>query len=232
MNAHTDSVLGIDSLATGQRGVSNKQFAGESFDQLVFGPNQEFGSYVVSDCSFVKCTVVGRSFVVREGVVLRNVIFDSIDSYDPLTIYTTAVLDHVTIRGRSKRGGLWIKPPEEIFDASRHKELTDWVSRCCEDIEVMLDISGYQQTVDIYGIPVEKVVIDPERHVILRRIWSGRLDWRALGLSKLSPWIDPLSRLDLINYEAGIYDLPSRLEGSPKQTLSELQLLRDAGIAS
>ena len=231
----TDQAIGVTGQPDGRRVLSRRSFEKQEFKTLVLGPASPPGTYTVEDCTFRNCKVTGGRFVVRDGVILKNVAFENVTSSDPFTIYTSALCNGVTVSNTSTRSYLWIKPPESVDDQEYRDSLIAWIDEVRDSVEVMVDISAFHGEVSIYGLPARKVVVDPENHVVFRRNWEGMLNWRSLGLRRTSPWVTSLSRLDDCDFcgtPEGIFDIQSRQKrDTESELMKELDMLRDLGIA-
>ena len=225
-----DCELTVVTDPSGQRTLKNMQFVNNCFSEIYLGPSANPGGFVVENCSFKSCVVGRGRFVVRDGVVLRKVIIDDVKTHDALTIYTTALLDQVTLRGGGS--GVWIKPPERVENPVQSQRIRDWVEEKSAAIDVMLDISNYEAQVDIFGLPPAKVITNTARHVVISRKWTERNGWKELGLSDNSYWEVYLSRLDLCKVSAAVTSMPKRSYKRHAQAMQELEALKKAGVAS
>jgi hypothetical protein len=144
-----------------------------------------------------------------------------------MTISCNALLDRVVICGSGKLGGLWIKPMESV-DPVAARSIHEKVAKMSFDVKVMIDISQYDGgELEILGLPEEKILIDPAKHIVIRRS-KNRIDWDALSIPNHSLWRIRYSRLDDFKVDVGVYDIPK--VGEDDEALAELELLRDAGI--
>jgi len=231
MSKYTEDRLGLGADQSGKKKVSGSRFEGQLFEEWVLGPVREIGDYcVIENSEFINCTVKPGEFVVHEGVVLRQVLFDHVVSSEPMTISTNAVLDHVTIRGRAATGGLWVKP-DEVLDPGREARLREWAKRSTEDVDVMMDIADYWgPEATILGLPAEKVVVDPARHVTVRASWSERIDWKHLDIGPTSFWRLNLRYMRAFGVEVGIFSLPPKEDKKRDRTMQEMGRLQECGV--
>lgn len=231
MSDYTDELIGIGSDESGAKRLSGASFVDQTFPELVLGPIQQIGqTFVVEDCRFERCTVEPGRFAIRPGVVLRNVVFNSVSSQDSLTISTNTVLDRVTICGNPRMGGVWVKP-DEVFDTAQDNQLREWATRSWPTIDVMLDISKYWgPNVEILGLPAERVVFDPARHIVVKRTWNDVVDWTELGIGPRSYWRIRLMRIKSFDVDTGIYDLPTKKEGKYEEAMRDLMKLKECGL--
>jgi len=224
-------MLGMTADSAGNKSLAGATFVKQRFPELVFGPALPgVQDFIVENTRFENCVIQAGMFYVFDGVILRNVVFDNVSSADAFTISTRAVLDHVIVSGSPKRGGLWVKPFETRDHAQQHA-LGDWLLRIHSRIDVMLDISSYRgPEVEIVGLPPEKIVIDPERHFVVRREWKDSIDWKELSIPPTGFIRTRLVRLQLFKAAAGIYDRPSKGEENYGEAMKEFAQLREIGV--
>lgn len=230
MGLLTEEVLGVLTDDQGNKYLHGQRFVDKTFAELVFGPVKTPGlDYVVEECKFINCQVRPGTYEVNDGVLLKNVLFDNVICGDMFTISSNAVLDRVIIRGGAKSRGLWIKPLE-VLDPALDRAFRAWAAEETKHVSMMLDISEYRGwEVEILGLPIEKVVIDPNQHFVVTRKWH-EVDWDRLGISRTSFWRITLMRLDDFEVETGIYTLPRKGERKFEQRMQELEKLKDIGL--
>jgi len=228
MLTYTEKVLEMQVDSQDRRLLANRTYDRLNAEEFVLGPPESVeDDYIVENCNFVDCVVKPGPLMVLGGVQLRNVVFDNMRANDAFTIYSDCLLDKVTIRGNSESAGLWIKPNEpetpEIDDQRLRKRMSAMASR----VKMMLNISEFDgPTVEILGIPPEKVSMNKSRHVVLRR--STRIDWKKLGVPSHSLWRIRLMKLNALGIDVGIYHVPFKEEN--EVAFREFELLRCRGL--
>lgn len=226
MLTYTEKLLGMKIDRKGQRRLSNKVFANLKADEFVLGPAERWDDdYIVEDCVFSNCVSKPGPLLVLPGVQLYRVIFDNMRTVDTFRISRDALLDHVTVRGQPKSAGLWITSIETAV--IRDTPLRSRIAELASAVEVMLDISQFEgESVEILGLPAEKVVINKDRHVVIRR--STKVDWKKLGISKHSNWWHCWRRLEISELDVGIYDIP--LRETDEEAYREFSVLRNEAL--
>jgi hypothetical protein len=228
MITYTEKLLGMKVDRKDQRLLSNQAFAKLKADEFVLGPPESWDDdYIVEDCSFSNCIIKPGPLMIMPGVQLRRVIFDDMRAKDKFTISLGAcLLDHVTIRGQLKSAGLWfraIDPPAGVD----HTPLKARINGLASTVELMLDISQFDgPSVEVLGLPEEKVLINKSRHVVIQR--SMRIDWKSLGFPNHSLWRQRLRRLEILELDVGIYHIPSQQENDV--AFREFEILRKNGL--
>lgn len=211
--------------------VSGTRSQDRRFRELVFGPGRSVGDeFIVEGAQFVNCQIFPGEFVIHGGVLLRNVLFDNVSSADAMIVSSNSVFDHVIIAGRPENGSLWIRP-DEVFDENRDKWLRRWVKQTTESIHVLLDISNYWGSeVTVLGWPVEKIMFNPNRHMVFRSAWNREVDWSKLNIDKTSYWRSRLRYLRVFDVDEGIFSLPLQDDHEFERTMNERDRLRNLGI--
>lgn len=119
------------------------------------------------------------------------------------------------------------KPGDPCFDERYHHRLDEALS----SIELALDISDYWGgEVTILGYPIEKIAINPCFHVAVFADWKSKVDWSQLSIPPNSFWRMRLRYLNKLNYEEGVFSLPSESDRRFKETRTEAGILRDVGV--
>ncbi len=231
MTNSTNKILGIEVNQDGNSIVlCDKEFNNLEFNEIIIGPvKKDELSIKLENVVFRNCDITSRRFVVREGVILKNVVFDNVESEDALTISTNAVLENVVVKGNSKNSALWIRP-DEVFDEKRDSELKNWVSSETDDIDLMLDISNYEGEVEVLGLPAEKIKFNSSCHFLITNDWKDKCDWNELDISPTSFWRLSLRRLKIFDVESGIFSLPQKNDKRIDSALVELEKLKAIGV--
>ncbi len=132
---------------------------------------------LVERVEFVDCSVSPGTCQIDGGAVLREVTFEEFSCGDALHISSDVFLDRVRVIGRKKLSMIWIKAP------AREPMELDYSS-----VEWCLDIREFYGEVSIAGPPADKILRDPDRHVVFDRSVLEGVDWTGVGVSPLSYW--------------------------------------------
>lgn len=210
---------------------SGQIFTGQRFETLSLGPNKNLDRVVeITDCRFVNCRIAPGEFVFRAGVALRRVVFEDVTASDGLVISANAFLDRVVMKGRRNSGGLWIKP-DEVTDPALALRYKEWLRVASEGVDCMLDISEFDAPeISVMGLPLSKVVINKERHVVIRRSWRKAVDWAGLGIGPTSFWRIRIGYIDGFDVDEGVFGLPSASHKNYATVMGELSALRRLGF--
>jgi hypothetical protein len=215
---------------TGQRTAQEQIYTEASFESLVIGPAKQPGQVRLANVVFSHCNVRPGCLAIRSGAHLKDVTFDSVLCAESVTVSTNALLDKVTFEGTHKSGGLWVRP-DEVFDEHADSALRAWVAEEFLGIEWMLDISRYDaEHVEVYGLPLEMIRWNPEKHIVIDCEDASSIDWAELGIPRHSPARLAFRRLRTYNQTKALVGLPWALEAR-EQFLMELDLLKAKGLA-
>jgi hypothetical protein len=231
MTNSTNKVLGIKASLNGNElGLIDKVFNNVELDEFVIGPVKPNELTIkLENVVFSNCFIASRRFVVREGVILKNVTFDNVESEDALTISTNSLLDGVVVKGNPSHGALWVRP-DEVLDEKRDRELRAWILSKIENIDFMLDISDFEGEVEILGLPPEKVKYNADRHHLITKDWNERCDWKQLDIPPTSFWRLSLRRLKTFDVESGIFSLPEKNDKRFELALEDMEKLKQVGL--
>lgn len=231
MISYTEKTLGFIIGKQGKKQLVGKVFSNQQFKEIALGPVKKAEqTYEVVNCKFINCKISPGLFVVRNGILLKNVLFQNVSSGDCLTISSNTFLDNVVLRGKHKKGGLWVKP-SEVFDEKLETELKNRRITFTNNIKVMLDIVDYEAPeIAILGIPSSKVAINPDKHVVIKRSWKNEINWGELGIGPTSFWRIRLKYLRGFSVEEGVYGLPLKNNKKYKQVMDEHSHLRSLGF--
>lgn len=192
----------------------------------------EFGDFSVSpalgqsirleNLHFDHCSVSPGTCVIREGAILRDVLFSEFQCGDAMHISSSALLERVKVKGENQPQMVWLKP--NIGDTH--------VPQLYDEIEWALDISEFAGQVSITGIPTEKVRVDLNRHVIARADWLTTVDWEALGIGRLSYWRILAKKVASAGSTCGVFSLPQQSHTRYEVSMNEFQALKETGLIS
>ncbi|MES2161414.1 MAG: hypothetical protein V4476_09695 [Pseudomonadota bacterium] len=215
---------------TGPRELVNAHFNGESLERLLIGPGALPDSVVsMRNCSFSKCSIK-EVFLIHGGVILDNVVFDSLRFPDMATISAQTVFNRVVFKGKMKGSGLWVKPLQ-FADPAMRPIYDQWASDAWSSIDWMLDISELEtKEVEIVGLPASKLRWNPERHVVVKREWVSSDAWKELNFPFSSFWRQRVKRLDAFNVTEGLYSLPLPEEKIYLQAKEDMSRLIECGL--
>lgn len=111
-------------------------------------------------------------------------------------------------------------------------DAAELLRECYQNVDWAIDISKAQFPggITFEALPGDKIIRDPERHVLLRRENLERYDWRGLDYESSAidiaiSWFHELSPFDSVVVTAR--DSPKYFE----QDMQVLQMLRDIGLA-
>lgn len=229
MSDITDKLLGVTTDERRNRLLEHQVFKKQSLLELVFGPTRSIDEeFLVKNCVFSDCSITQGLFLIFQGVTLEHVTFENVSSPDFATISTEAVLNNVIFKGEPKPGGVWIKPLE-ILDPKLDAAYREWAASKAQNIDLMLDVSDFWGYVEIIGLPLAKVKINPKRHYVVTKEWH-EVDWDHLGIPRTSFWRIVLMRIDDFDVDACVFSLPGRRERNYDQICRELKLLRASGL--
>lgn len=232
MAAELDQFMAIMGRTVAEhRQISGLEFVQQELPIIALGPaTPPDASVVVTDCRFIRCVVSPGEAAVRQGVLLRDVTFDSLVTFDSMTVSTNAVLDRVVFTGTPRKGGLWIRPDEE-FDARESALLKTWVTEMTSAIDWMVDISGYEaEHVEVLGLPLDKVLWSPDRHVAVDMDLQDHDEWERLNLDSDGFWELCVDRLETFEVVSGIFGLPLAGEGNHRATREQVARFIEAGL--
>lgn len=212
--------------AKGKYIINDTVIEDRRFDYIRVGPTDDPGGYLIQRCLFRNCRVAGP-LRIWTGVALREVEFNNVLSADLFTLHTPLVLDRVVFSG--KGGGLWIKPYRPLpGEEATPLQIKSWANNEAASISVMVDVRNYRAYVEILGLPLDKVLIDPARHVAFKRSWERAGEWKQFGLRA---WTAALSGLDTHDCQTGIYTFPKGGTQEFDEAMKELDILRVNGVA-
>lgn len=139
--------------------VSGRRYRDVTFESLVV-PTAPGARFVLDDVTFDRCRT-RSGFFVTGASVLRDVTFVDLDGGDALHVSARALLEDVTVAG-AQPSMLWIRPyPTDPRDVV---------------LAPALDIARYAGEVSITGVRTDDVVLDPDRHVVVRRALLDEVD--------------------------------------------------------
>lgn len=221
----TEQYFGLERRDSGRIVISGLSVVGETIPELSLGPGKPPDLvYGIENSIFERCEVQPGKFRIQRGVELRNVTFDHVYSSSGITISASAVLDRVVFRGRC--GDLWVRPDEKP-----DRRIEEWADSRKLTTTQMIDISHHEGgEVVLLGVPVEKVKMDPDRHVLIRSGWSDSVEWASLGIPPESFWPIAVQYVSGFGVLEGILSLPSKRGRDYGQTLDEMGMLIDAGV--
>lgn len=229
MSDITDKLLGVTADERRNRLLEHRVFEKQSLPELVLGPKKSIDEeYIVKDCRFSDCAITHGAFLIFQGVILENVTFENVSSPDLATISTEAVLNNVIFKGQPKTGGVWVKPLD-ILDPNLDTAYWQWATSKAQNIDLMLDISDFWGYVEIIGLPLAKVKVNPKRHYVVTKEWY-EVDWDRLAIPRTSFWRISMMRLADFEADTCVFSMPDRRKRNYDQICRELELLRASGL--
>lgn len=209
--------------------IADREFDNQGFSQISIGPGlppERF--FCVRNTRFRRCVVSPGEFVIRGGVELTNVEFDSVSSRDSLIISTNSVLNGVSIRGAIAAGGLWIRP-DEVLDQEKYAVRQRWVAQRSSDIDVFVDFTQFDcENIEVVGLPLDKLRFNHDLHVAIREEWRHRVD--LSGFPPAGFFRNALRRLKTYGAAEGVFASPRRNSHRWSEFRREAELLLAVGI--
>ncbi|WP_149208327.1 hypothetical protein [Flavobacterium johnsoniae] len=192
-------------------------------------PKLKLSKMQITNCVFSKCKVIS-SFAIRAGVSVKNVVFDNVKCSDILTISTGALLDNLIIKGKE---GLWIKPDSytktEVARIEYNKHILNWISTEQQKIDCMLNIMELDSDdVEILGIPIDKILFDPERYLPIYREWNDLVDLKSSRISSLLKIC--IQRLKTFDVPYGLISIPSKISKKYFEEIESINYLKEIGV--
>lgn len=206
---------------TGNVLLSRTKFLNEKFYDFTLRPTAGCIAEI-SDVHFDNCIVTSGTCLIRKGSILRNVVFTDFKCGDAMHISSEVTLDNVKIKGEKYPQMLWIRPQNE------HQI----IHTLNEDYLFSLDISEFKGEVSITGISTKKVLINTEKHIIVKSKWMDSVNWKELGIGGLSYWKMMAKKVASDRSEEGIFSLPPKNGRNYEKHLVDLQKLKDAGFTN
>ncbi|OYP37204.1 hypothetical protein [Rhodopirellula sp. MGV] len=204
-------------------GSGNLQLADEEFHQAVFPdltimPRQG-RSVVLKNVKFIDCEVRPGTCVITSDVVLDSVVFSNLDCGDSLTISSKVRFRRVIVAG-DRPVSLVVQPESE----------GDLVVQSPDNDDFQLDVSRFNGSVCVIGLPGSKIVKDSSRHVLVNASWKTDVDWKTLRIGPFSYWRILLKKLSVFNASEGVFSLPLSTDKNYAETIDEMKRMENAGV--
>lgn len=212
-----------DKLNAGGNGclhLENATFNNETFEQFALRPAVGTTATLVN-VQLVGCRITPGTCLIREGAILRDVLFDEFECGDAMHINAEAFLERVVIKGRRSPKRVEIKP---------HNDDRSGLFERYGDIDLALDLSDFYGEVSVIGVPADKVKINPDQHVRIMCDRFDNTDLKALGIGGLSYWKLIAGKVAGAGVREGVFSLPSKKVRNYEKSMNELKKLVEAGV--
>lgn len=197
--------------------LMGKRYTNEVFESLVIDMEAKT-RFVIADSIFENCKTE-RGFFITKSTLLKNVSFIDFDCGDALHISSETHMENLKVFG-AKPKMLWIKPETKVA-AGKSKQR--------KNVSFIIDISGYEGAVSITGVPLNKIIFHPEKHVPLTYALHEEIDWEALQISKVSFWKLMIRKIKADGAEEGLFSLPPKTSKNYERSMQELAILKAHG---
>ncbi|WP_155802570.1 hypothetical protein [Ponticaulis koreensis] len=199
--------------------------ADRHFDRTVFkstqGALKTKGPHCLRDVHFERCEVEAGPFWLGEGYELENVHFDKLKVWRFMFDNRTK-MRHVRASSLAKANRFEIQPG---LTSEKEKD------RQIDDPEFSLDVSGYQGDLQIWGVPADRVAINPETQIRLRHPTRERHLSQAIGLTEHGLWSIALDQIVGRRVRDAVLSLPKPKDRDYADQMRDIELLRSEGIA-
>lgn len=214
------TTLQFETDASGNRWLRDQHFNGVTFADLSL--NTPTGTTLLLErLSFLRCKIDPGTCWIGGHATLRDVVIEDLECGDAMRFDSNCRFERVVLRQKKQKGKLFITPGDAGLPYN--DDLDSW----CLDIT---EFNGSE--VVVVGLPTDRVRINPDRHVIVRRNWRYQIDWALLGLNRLGFIGITTKKVDVHARDAGIFSLPDPVENNRhyQEAVAEIDLLRRAGI--
>lgn len=212
----------VDTLKPDPKG---RMLIGETFANKVFSAFSlcpPAGSrFLIQGVRFENCKVTPGTCVINPETILDDVVFTNFECGDAMHIASEVVMLNVKIEGGECPKMVWIKPS---LEAQLRRPIP------CKGDGCSLDLSGYAGELSITGIDVNTVRINPQLHVKIHVERMNAVDWQSLGIGGLSYWRLMARKVSADGAISGIFSVPSTKVHYYEKSMTELDLLRKAGV--
>ena len=207
--------------------INDHNFENEVFSNFDIRPKLPLqGKVILRNLTFKECSIQNSGFLIGAGVSLENVLFQDLNSQTEIMISTNAHLQNVIFKGKYK-GDVSIKPSEDgLFDQSLYDEI---IKNREKSIDRILDISNLEaKSIEIYGIPLNKVKINTQLHVRVKVEWEHLPIWEELDEDGF--FVDAICDLKFIEVNEAIINFPSKKSAEYKLAIQEYSFLKKNGL--
>ncbi len=200
--------------------LSGKHYKNETFDNFLLGI-EENRCLIILDTIFDNCKTTNGFFVTKK-VALKNVKFINFDCGDALHINSETYMENVQVTG-SKPKTLWIKPTDKTIENSLINS---------GQPNRIIDISNYEGEVSITGIPVSRIIFNPEKQIPLTQELHEKIDWKSLQFSPSSYWKLMIRKIFADGAKEGIFSIPPVTNKNYQRSMQELNILKTHGYVN
>jgi hypothetical protein len=211
--------LEFETDANGNRRLRDRNFEGETFADLSLNA-PEGTTLLLEKVWFLRCRIDPGTCWIGGRSTLRDVVIEDLECGDAMRFDSSCLFERVVLKQKMRKGKLIITPSDAGLPCN--DELNGWC----------LDIAAFNGEVVVLGLPVHKVRINPDRHVIVHRNWRHQFDWASLGLNRLGFIGITTKKVDSHGMDTGIFSLPDPMENARhhREAVAEIDLLRRSGI--
>ena len=209
----------LSSSVGGVRTVEGVSFVGGEFRSLkLLGLSGH--RMRLADCDFTGCHIVPGTAVIDGDVELARVQFVDFKCGDSLRIGASVLMHEVTVGGAKGPSGLIVQQRSGL--ELKRKQTTETYA---------LDIRRLRGSARVVGIPADKVLCDPKRHIKFRPTTVPDEEWGKHGIADDSVWRIAARRVLGSDVPEGVFSAPKKSHKRFEQEMRELEILRELGVA-
>lgn len=200
--------------------VSNIPFSMKTFEEFILCPADGY-RIQLTDVLFEDCRVQPGTFFAMAGVEFQNVKFVNFQCGDVMRFSSEVILDRLKIAGFKLPKMIWIKP--ENIDQYQ-------LAREYESITIAIDLSEYTGKVNITGIPVNKIIINPACMVKIDANLLNKANFRKAGIPDNSYWKSISRKITVEGSASGVFSIPDKKDRIYNDAMRELESLTAHGF--